>query len=73
MTFPTKKVAKYRLNILKFALMTFYLFIYVFAFQFLGGGAGPLPTPLDTHLSYAICPDKYSLQLPVIANENGVT
>ena len=42
MIFPTKKVAKYRWNSLKFALMTFF-----FAFQFLGrgGGAGPLAPP----------------------------
>ena len=41
MMFPTKKVAKYRCNGLKFAPF--------FAFQFLGGGKAPLP-PLDTCL-----------------------
>ena len=40
MIFPTKKVAKYRWNSLKFALMTFFL-----AFQFLGGGGAQAPPP----------------------------
>ena len=46
MIFSTTKVAKYRWNSLKFALMTFFFFFF-FAFQFLGGGPGP---PLDTRL-----------------------
>ena len=38
MIFSTKKVTKYRENSLKFALITFFLFLFFFAFQFLGGG-----------------------------------
>ena len=61
MIFSTKKVAKYRWNSLKFALMTFFL-----AFQFLGGGAGPLP-PLGHAPEWTLSNFKWSTSQSIVS------